>query len=172
MIIFDFDGTLANCQHRRHFVDPYRHSLKELPIDMATNEMPAGLYTMENIPWKPDWKLFYEACDRDEPILPVLRIFESLCETYLTRQISIWSGRCESVKDKTIKWLDEYLDVDNLGEIKMRPIGDNTPDDQLKERWLDEALAQGKTIDFVFDADKKSIEMWRRRGVFVFDLKM
>jgi hypothetical protein len=52
----------------------------------------------------------------------------------------------------------------------MRPIGDYTPDDQLKERWLDEALAQGKTIDFVIDDRKKVIDMYLRRGIFVFDV--
>ena len=53
--------------------------------------------------------------------------------------------------------------------LKMRPIGDSTPDDVLKERWLDEALAQGKNIDFVFDDRPKVIRMWRRRGIFVFN---
>ncbi len=54
--------------------------------------------------------------------------------------------------------------------IKMRPIGDSTPDDVLKERWLDEALAEGKQIDFVVDDRPKVVRMWRRRGVFVFDV--
>ncbi len=33
----------------------------------------------------------------------------------------------------------------------------------------DEAIAQGKTIDFVFDDRPKVIRMWRRRGIFVFN---
>lgn len=53
----------------------------------------------------------------------------------------------------------------------MRPIGDNTPDDQLKERWLDEHIVgSGKQIDFVFDDRPKVVRMWRRRGIFVFDV--
>jgi hypothetical protein len=68
----------------------------------------------------------------------------------------------------------------------MRPIGDNTPDDQLKERWFNEYNAnlwpklekdtpEGKVfsrkdpIDFVFDSQPASIKMWRRHGVFVFN---
>jgi len=51
----------------------------------------------------------------------------------------------------------------------MRPVGDSTPDDILKERWLDEAIANGKTIDMVFDDRPKVVRMWQRRGIFVFN---
>lgn len=72
--------------------------------------------------------------------------------------------------------------------LKMRPTGNTTPYHKLKEQWLDEyiesmwpkleAPKKGEEnkifyrkdpIEFVFDRDPKSIEMWRRRGVFVFD---
>jgi len=62
----------------------------------------------------------------------------------------------------------------------MRPIGDNAPDDVLKEKWLDEAsiyvnglsgrIGRSDPIDFVFDSDPSSIAMWRRRGIFVFEV--
>jgi hypothetical protein len=39
-----------------------------------------------------------------------------------------------------------------------------------KEKWLDEALAQGKTIDMVFDDRPRIVRMYRRRGIFVFDV--
>ena len=144
MIIFDLDGTLADCEHRRHFVD---HGNK----------------------FEPDWKSFYEHCDKDKPIEPVIDIFNSLCETHLMSNISIWSGRCESVRDKTLNWLSNHIDVDNIQEVKLRPIGDSTPDDMLKERWLDEALKAGNKVHFVFDDGPKVVRMWRRRGIFVFD---
>ena len=51
----------------------------------------------------------------------------------------------------------------------MRPIGDFTPDDELKEKWLDEALSREEIIDFVFDDRPKVIRMWRKRGIFVFN---
>ncbi len=35
---------------------------------------------------------------------------------------------------------------------------------------LDEALAEGKKIEFFFDDRPKVVRMWRRRGVFVFDV--
>ena len=123
-------------------------------------------------PWKPDWKSFYEACDQDKPIEPVVSTMRRLSQH---ENVQIWSGRCESVRHKTELWLwdhagcgfDSTLTYPQI--LKMRPIGDNTPDDQLKERWMDEAIAEGKTIDFVFDDRPKVIRMWRRRGIFVFN---
>ncbi len=166
MIIFDLDGTLANCEHRRHFVDRgytrWQHSNGDYYTD--------GLHGPE-IDWKPDWKAFYEACDQDIPIESPKIILYNLWVRE-GEDIQIWSGRCESVRDKTINWLNKKIFPYSKGDIpklKMRPIGDNTPDDQLKERWLDEALARGEKIEFVFDSDPQSIALWRRRGIFVFD---
>lgn len=159
MIIFDLDGTLADCEHRRHFVDPKRN--------LTRNGDHTGSWSND---WKPDWKAFYEACHLDKPIVQVIKIIRELhgYDYYDTMEdVHIWSGRCESVREKTEKWLEHYGITYN--SLKMRPIGDSTPDDQLKESWLDEALAQGKTIDFVFDDRPKVIRMWRRRGIFVFN---
>ena len=186
MIIFDLDGTLADCEHRQHFIiDPCDTchdcwaALKFGGISEdykcpACNRYPAG--------WKgPDWQAFYEACDQDKPIDPAIEILRSL---WIKEglEIEIWSGRCESLWDKTLEWITSYVFGDyDLCPIKMRPIGDNASDDQLKERWLDEYLNsnewtkkvfenRGKCpIDFVFDAEPNSIHMWRRHSVFVFN---
>lgn len=124
--------------------------------------------------WKPDWKSFYDACDRDTLIEPVASLwgdFEITLSCY-PEKIQIWSGRSESVRDKTEQWLEKHLFIPAgyfpFG-LKMRPRGDNDFVHQLKEQWLDEALARGEKIEFVFDSDPDSIAMWRRRGIFVFD---
>ena len=184
--IFDLDGTLANCEHRRHFVDPskdprawqYSHNDWRL-LDKY------GEPCTKN-KWKPDWKAFYEACDQDTPIKPVINMFWALQE--YDHEIEIWSGRCESVREKTAKWIMKHiLSNESFPDLpfalKMRPIGDNTPDDQLKEKWLDERckhlslnLETGITtkdchnIDFLVDDRPKVVRMWRRRGIFVFDV--
>jgi hypothetical protein len=189
MIIFDLDGTLANCEHRRHLVDPSynkNYTLRRYPtLDEAKNNkyIAKEWILIEKSSYQhcingnhekfnPDWPAFYEACDKDEIILPVAFQFYALREKFgICHPIQIWSGRCESVKGKTIDWLKMHFtrDIDWNENIKMRPIGDNTPDDQLKERWLDEAIAEGKKIDMVFDDRPKVVRMWRRRGIFVFD---
>jgi hypothetical protein len=171
MIIFDLDGTLADCEHRRHFVDPSKNS--EYHESYAPDGFTRWLHKKTSYKFKPDWKAFYEACDKDEPIIPVMEILQNYINLYyssdseLFPDIQIWSGRCSSVRGKTQIWLKKY-GFDQI-TLKMRPMGDSTPDDQLKERWLDEAIEEGNKIEFVFDSDPKSIAMWRSKGIFVFN---
>ena len=169
MIIFNLDGTLADCDHRRHFVDknhPKNNQFVEgQVISFNTNTGETTFYP-PNPKFVPNWKAFYEACDKDELIESVETMFKLLRDNDFN--IEIWSGRCESVRKKTENWLwDRNLDGFLL---KMRPIGDSTPDDVLKEKWLDEAIAEGKNIDAVFDDRPKVVRMWNRRGIFVFDV--
>lgn len=158
MIIFDLDGTLANFEHRRHFIS-YHHWVGKQKIGSDLSK------------FKPDWKSFYESCDKDEPIKETVDLLHRLFECEL--DIHIWSGRCESVREKTEEWLLDNIKMkycvrfNPSTNLKMRPIGDSTPDEILKEKWLDEALAVGNNIDFVFDA--KVVRMWGRKGIFVFN---
>lgn len=141
MIIFDLDGTLADCEHRRHYVQGK----------------------------KQNWKAFHEECIYDSPILPVIKVLDNFI--VLDCEIQIWSGRCESVRSQTEEWLAMHV-IENDKypiKLKMRPVRDYTPDDQLKEQWLDEALSQGKEVACVFDDRPKVVRMWKRRGIFVFN---
>ena len=167
MIIFDLDGCLADCEHRRHFVDPKKQPVQVghcISLDLQTGK------TYSSAPkFKPDYQSFYEACDKDTPIEPVIECWNDQISLMSMTHYMIWSGRCESVREKTEKWLKKNVLCFSPYKLKMRPIGDSTPDDELKERWLDEALSEGKTIDYVFDDRPKVVRMWRRRGIFVFN---
>lgn len=170
MIIFDLDGTLADCEHRRHFVDPQKNpQLLQLyckPFDYINPK------TFEI--FKPDWDAFYEACDQDTPIQPVIEFWDTQISQGMMGCHQIWSGRSESVREKTEKWLDHHLLCFQPHQLKMRPIGDYTSDEQLKEKWLDERINDMgnqavSDIKYIFDSHGRSIEMWRRRGIFVFN---
>ena len=178
MIIFDLDNTLADCSHRRHYIDPtlsseyndqYElftiHNLLE-PSEISREQF---LHKITRKKWKPNWDKFFDDCDKDKLIVETSAIFRSLrAYSDYFPEIEIWSGRSELVCQKTEDWLLKHGLL--TCKVKMRPIGDYTPDDQLKEKWLDEALEQGKTIDMVFDDRPKVVRMWRRRGIFVFDV--
>jgi hypothetical protein len=170
MIIFDLDGTLADCEHRRHFVDPKKHP-HLVKSWVGAKECFTFIDNDIHKIWKPDWQAFYQACDKDTLIQPTNTIISNLfSHDYYggDEDVVIWSGRCQSVREKTETWLSDHYIYYN--ELKMRPIGDNTPDEILKERWLDEALSQGKTIDFVVDSNKKFINICNCRNIFVFDI--
>lgn len=112
---------------------------------------------------------------KDKPIFPVWRIFNTMSQW---TEVEIYSGRCNSVREKTINWLmnrcplkPKYWDESSWDQVlKMRPVGDYTTDEKLKEKWLDEALSEEKEIQFVFDDRPKVVKMWKRRGIFVFDV--
>jgi hypothetical protein len=177
MIIFDLDGTLANIDHRRHFVDASYRDDCYLHVNTTTGKN--SWYYMDRIltsePPKPmmfipDWKSFYEACDKDIPNEPVIDMWNNRISLGMMGVDQIWSGRCESVRKMTNEWLNKNLLCFEESQLKMRPIGDSTPDDQLKEMWLlDLMILEGKKIDFVFDDSETCCNMWRRRGIFVFN---
>lgn len=187
MIIFNLDGTLADHSHRQHFIDPFLNPDYEEQItnhngyrykewihkrDVLLSDPPKRKKFIS------DEKAYYEACDKDMPITQTIEILKQfMMNDGLDKSfdIEIWTDRPESVRQKTIEWLVKNIEIYpyNLGYfdsiLKMRPVRNYMPEDQLKKFWLDEAIAAGKTIEFVFDSDQESTQMWKRRGIFVFD---
>lgn len=141
-IVFDLDGTLANIEHRLH------HIQKE---DQVTK-----------LKRKPDWGAFSRACVDDQPIHQIIRIYQALREQ--RHSIEIWSGRSDIVRAETENWLQQH-DITGYDKLLMRFNGDFTPDDQLKEIWLNHAIRAGKKPDLVFDDHTRLVQMWRRNGI-------
>ncbi len=161
LYIFDLDGTLADLKHRRHFVErpacPHCGWVKD--CDHSRNG--------ERPKFKPNWDAFHAACVDDKPIQPVI---ELLLSVELTADIWIWSGRMDTVREQTLIWLDQHVincDGLNVGTmLKMRPAGDYTPDDQLKESWLQAMSPEDRArLVMVFDDRQRVVDMWRRNGV-------
>ncbi len=78
MAVFDLDGTLANIDHRRPFVEGK----------------------------KKDWNEFFDRCIEDKPVLPVIAMMHALMDTGW--HVEIWSGRSDRVQDKTVAWLHHH----------------------------------------------------------------
>jgi|ERR1700679_678634 len=171
MIIFNLDGTLADCEHRRHFIDPYKNENLAARYKKDTTDIGFEWFNKETQEiWEPDYSAFYEACDKDEPILPVIMCFEHFVDNFGSERIQIWSGRCESTRQKTIEWLDKWVPYfSNKIEIKMRPLGDVTPEHKLKQKWLNEVESAVRKSLFVFDTGQKVCRMWRLNDIFVFN---
>lgn len=142
IVIADLDGTIALCDHRRHFV-----------------EGP-----------KKDWDAFFKACINDVPNIPVIRMLNALNFQYY--KIIIVSGRSTSVRDITEFWLDqnhvpydflymrpprnytpdEYLKFQMLQDIK-KDLG-----------FFDE------NVLCIFDDRQKVVDMWRENGFTCFQV--
>jgi hypothetical protein len=78
IIAFDLDGTLANIEHRLHYI--------------------------KNKPTK--WPAFFDACTDDLPVLPVIMVCNRLI--WSGCRIEVWSGRSDRVRPQTERWLDKH----------------------------------------------------------------
>ena len=144
-IIFDLDGTLALIDDRR------------------------TLSTKDN--GKIDWDIFFDPnnINLDKPNQPVIKVAQMFKDSGF--RIVILSGRLETTKDVTKKWLEKFnvpFDV-----LKMRP--DNKQfkfmsDDDLKQGWLDTLFANKEDVFAVFDDRNKVVDMWRSNGLNVFQV--
>lgn len=145
LYIFDLDGTLADIQHRRHFV-----------------ERPRG---------QQDWVSFHCYCVNDSPVEAVIRTMESLRRF---ADVWIFSGRSDEVREQTVQWLMQhtsFMSWELESGLVMRQEGDYTPDDQLKLKWLNEMLDEDRErLVAVFEDRDRMVKMWRANGVPCFQV--
>lgn len=147
LYIFDLDGTLALIDHRRPILD-------------------------SDDPDK--WERFYAACVDDKPNIPVIETMERLS---ITSDILIFSGRSETVREQTVEWLYRFTRfatqsiIEQMVMLTMRPVGDYTPDHELKKLWLDTMLDEDRErLVAVFDDRYAVVKMWRENGVPCFQV--
>ena len=145
-VIFDLDGTLALIDKRR---------------DISI------------IDGKRDWDVFYDPqnISLDQPNIPVIKMAQMLkSQGYV---IVIFSGRSKRTKDATRDWLNKHDVPFDL--LKMRPTDKHwhfMKDSDLKEYWLDDIFPGFEVNDIfaVFDDRQQVVDMWRNRGLTVFQV--
>ena len=160
-IVFDLDDTLANTDHRAHILDE-EHESEEAK-----------------------WNAFFAECHNDAPNIDVLNLFKMLHragETSYSKSpiIEIWTGRIETVRWDTVRWLAKYMPniyhyqpmtdknkseddgrVISGPPIRMRKADDFRKDTEIKGEWIEK---YGKP-DLVFDDRNKMVKWWREQGV-------
>ena len=106
-IIFDLDGTLANCDHRQHLAK-------------------AG-----------EWDAFFAACDKDTPIVHTIEVLQALFRHGHSVEIWSGRGEGPrgAVRDKTNEWLKKHGIWPFLKLLRMRPHKDYRKDSELKTLW-------------------------------------
>lgn len=108
VVVVDIDGTIAKVGDR----------LKYLQQD------------------KKDWDSFYEHCDEDEPWEDMRQLVQDLDDAGY--EIVYCTGRRESVRVKTAKWLIHKGFPFSLGRLLMRKDGDWRHDTEVKPELLAE----------------------------------
>ena len=149
-VIFDLDGTLADIEDRR----------KQSTV------------TDRNGKVKLNWSTFFDPkkIEYDKPNHSVIRMAQVLAES--GHSIAIFSGRSNGTELSTKSWLDKHKVPYHI--LKMRPMGkmQYTPDDVLKQMWLDELFPgdEKESIVAVFDDRNKVVDMWRKNGLPCFQV--
>ena len=138
LVIVDLDGTIANIDHRLHYIKQD----------------------------KPDWDSFYAACSQDTPNVGVVEWLRAINEDP-NYEIYIVSARRASTLWDTHEWLIFY-DVPYQHLHIVRDYKDFRPDDVLKSEFLDSILRDGFEIAFVIDDRPTVCAMWREHGLKVF----
>lgn len=135
-IIFDIDGTLANCDHRIHWV---RSKPK-------------------------NWPAFSRAMKDDTPNWDIIWLLQSVWMAGAT--ILIASGRSEDDRAVTEKWLNEVAKIpDKYTKLYMRASKDYRSDDIVKSEILDQMRTDGYNPTMAIDDRQQVVDMWRRRGL-------
>lgn len=138
IIICDIDGTIADCEHRRHYITT-----------------------------KPkDHDAFYAGVRDDKPIGNVIVLLLSLLERdYAPPSVTFVTGRPERIRKDTEWWLAEYLHLyPEHYQMFMRKDRDYRQDYLVKQDILDKHIDKSK-VWVVLDDRDQVVQMWRRNGL-------
>lgn len=162
-IIFDVDGTLANAEHRLHFITQ--------PADQMRDHVVPD--------FKKDWDSFLsdEEVFKDTPIVETWELLNNMFMMDPYHRLIFITGRPERTRQITLCWLGkQMIDLDYirsgtaLGWFKKIPLymrrdGDRRPSYTVKEELLIQARKDGFTPTLVFEDRADDTAMWRRNGL-------
>lgn len=144
IVIVDIDGTLSNCTHRLHNINPPTNSKK-------------------------NWSEFFSCMDKDTIFHHTRVVVNALKEVGHT--IVLLTGRPENYRNKTVDWIVE-TDV-QFDVLLMRPKGDHHSDVIVKKDlllgFLSEKGLQVSDILCAFEDRDRIIDLWKSMGIPVFE---
>jgi predicted secreted acid phosphatase len=111
-----------------------------------------------------NWDAWNAGISEDKPNMPVLEVLHRLSNVY---DIVLVSGRGSEYRQPTIDWLRKH--GVHFSDLYMRTEGDFRPDDEVKSELADQVEKDYRIVG-VFDDRKRVVNMWIKRGIFVFDV--
>ena len=160
IVICDIDGTIANLEHRLHYIQAVAGGTK-------------------------DWDSFHNTCVDDEPHKDVIEVLSDLItglRTYngngchvcgaIERDVYFFSGRNESVRSETIEWLQKHLgelrswwdEMDWDAHLFMRSESDRRDDVIVKYEMMYEHKFTPDDVLCILDDRQRVVDMWRENG--------
>jgi hypothetical protein len=111
-----------------------------------------------------NWDAWNAGISEDVPNAPVLDVLHTLSGSF---RIILVSGRGSEYRQATEDWLKKYRVPYDV--LFMRAAGDHRPDNEIKSELADEVEKDYKILG-VFDDRERVVDMWIKRGIFVFDV--
>jgi|TARA_R110002073_G_scaffold148700_2_gene301907 hypothetical protein len=149
--LFDVDGTLLDITHRLKFI-------REKPKN---------------------WKAFRDPRQKnwDEPIIPIINIFNALRAA--GHNTIIVTARTKDEEEDTrktlVNWipgmLDPTEDMDYVIPMYLRSFRDYRKDTVVKAEILEKVRMDGYKPEMVFDDRPSVINMWHEQGLIVGDVR-
>lgn len=134
ILICDIDGVIADLKHRLHHIE----------------EKPAN------------WDGFFEDCDGDAPMVPVIEFLRVVRQTF---EIAYITGRPKRVRDKTTAWFRKNDVPWQEGMfLLMRNDGDHRQDHIVKWELFNEWIDPKRVYAVLEDRDQV-VAMWREKGL-------
>ena len=138
-ILVDIDGTLADVDHRLHFI-------------RGTEREGKG---------KKDWHSFHDQCIHDQPNLWCMELVKIYKENGFT--IILLTGRGEDYRKQTLTWLSQHnIPFD---ELHMRAKTTHLADYEVKKETYEKEIAPKYNIRFVLEDRASVVAMWREIGL-------
>ncbi len=135
-VVFDLDGTLANLNHRLHYI--------------------------QNPP--KNYDAFFDAMVDDKPVEPLLELLEVLEVHYDSVLCSGRPDSHREITEQWLR-KQGYRSRLRCGKLYMRKTGDYRPDHIIKKEMLQQMRADGYDPFLVVDDRSSVVAMWRAEGL-------
>ena len=111
---------------------------------------------------KKDWDSFYIHCDEDDVHIDIMSLVQTLYDDGYY-DIVFCTGRRESCREKTAKWLAKYSNINEYTLI-MRPNYDFRHDTEVKPELLKEYNITPDRVLFILEDRDSMVAKWRELG--------
>lgn len=166
-VLVDMDGTLADLEHRRQYVNFKCDKCGGNGLDGQPCDFDNIKHARKN------WPKFYEELSKDTLRQDVLDQVEATLATARDEGkrtfFIVLSARPENYRKETEDWM-ERMGIDDYSALIMRRAGDSREDSIVKRELLNKYFKDKSKIIKVFDDRPRVIRMWREEGLDVVDV--